>query len=122
MSDALSFAEIAGQYAELLPARTVLTTMSTTPGVEAGDAWGGADNDGGDGWGGDGGKAEGGEAKGGAQWNFNWDGEQRNDLITEGGDAHANGGEGEGGDGGGGAVGGDNKFEDADNKDHGHDK
>ena len=38
MSDALSFAEIAGQHVELLPARTVLSLFSTGGGGEGGGA------------------------------------------------------------------------------------
>lgn len=38
MSDALSFAEIDGQHVELLPARTVLSMVSTPAGPKGGDA------------------------------------------------------------------------------------
>ncbi|MDQ2882337.1 MAG: hypothetical protein M3Y48_14305 [Actinomycetota bacterium] len=50
MSDALSFAEIDGQHAELLPARTVMSMFSTWGGCEAGNG----------GTGGAGGSAQGG--------------------------------------------------------------
>lgn len=59
MSDTLSFAEIAGQHVELLPARTILSLLS--PGGHGGSSHG----DGGHGDGGDEG-GEGGEGGGGS--------------------------------------------------------
>jgi uncharacterized membrane protein YgcG len=61
MSDALSFAEIYGQHVELLPARTVLSRLSTGGsggsggGEDSGDHSDGRDGEGGGGNGGTGG-------------------------------------------------------------------
>lgn len=63
MSDALSFAEIDGQHVELLPARTVLSMVSTCGCNSGGHGGGGGGNagDGGNGGvGGDGGTGRGG--------------------------------------------------------------
>ena len=82
MSDALNLAEGAGQYVELLPARTVLS---------CGGGGGGGDGYGGWAFGGDGG--DGGDAV--VAENVNFGGEQYN--VAVGGDG-GDGGDAEGGD------------------------
>lgn len=85
MSDALSFAEITEQSAELLPARTVLSS------------YGGDGGDGGWGFGGDGG--DGGHAI--VADNVNYGEEQYNIAVAgDGGDGgYGDGGDADGGDG-----------------------
>lgn len=102
MFEALSFADIAGQHAELLPARTVLTTHGY--GDDGGNGGDGGDyNTGGEGGeGGDGGDA----AALIIEPHSYGDSEQENVAIAAGGDGgDANGGDvhadgGHGGDGG----------------------
>ena len=87
MSDALSFAEIDGQYTELLPARTVLTLIWCPGSIYYGDGNnGGAGGVGGDA--GTGGSAFGGEdatggnANGGAIGGNGGDAIVNKDVIT----------------------------------------
>jgi hypothetical protein len=85
MSDALSFAEIDGQHLELLPARTVMSMLSTT---------GGSDRGGNGGTGGAGGAGRGGI--GVNLLNIDLFGDQTNSAGDGVGGAggHANGGAG----------------------------
>ena len=107
MTEALSFADIDGQHAELLPARTVLTTYGY--GDDGGDGGDGGDyNTGGDGgYGGDGGDAYAdADAKDNYVFSYSGDAELENTAVAVGGDGgDANGGDvhadgGDGGDGG----------------------
>ena len=84
MSDALSFAELDGLHLELLPARTVLSTVTGNTGGAGGEGGTGGitgnTNGGGgtqinsaaNGFGGDGGRANGGSANGGAGGGFDF--------------------------------------------------
>ncbi len=68
VSDTLSFAEIAGQHVELLPARTVLSLFST------GGSWDGGHDDGDHGDGDHGGESEGGNGGIGGAGGTGWGG------------------------------------------------